>query len=153
MHKTRLTTFAAVQLGCGIAVLSAGLVMGPRPARAVAASATAPASAAVPRHGAVVGRIYACSGLGVGPLYAGGSVLALRGTIRYVGSATTGRVVTPTDVVARQRVPTGGQFDFNLPPGRYVIEHHYIGGNVWTWFSVVVRSGVTLHADLPNMCK
>ncbi len=68
--------------------------------------------------------------------------------------ATSGRLVFPTDVVARQRVPTGGQFDFNLSPGHYVIElPHYTGGNVRTWVSVVVRSGVPVHADLPNMCK
>jgi hypothetical protein len=82
-------------------------------------------------------------------------VLALRGNIRLVQeSATSGRLVFPTDVVAHQRVPSGGQFDFNLSPGPYVIDFpHYVGGNVETWASVVVRSGVTVHADLPNMCK
>ncbi len=153
---------------------------------AVAFAATASAigaspwtSTASPRSGTVVGRIFACSGLGVGPLYAGGTVVALRGTIRFVQeSATTGKSVFPTDVAARQRVPTGGEFDFNLSPGHYVIELPYYGdGNnlapwvpgppgvygvvpgggvsirMGSWVSVVVRGGITLQADLPNMCE
>ena len=130
---------------------------------AVAVAATASAigaspwtSAASPRSGTVVGRIHACSGWGFAkPLYVGGTVIALRGGIRSVQeSATTGKLVLPTDVVARQRVPTGGEFDFNLSPGHYVLYlPHYVDGNVGSWVSVVVRSGVTLHADLPNMCK
>ena len=87
---------------------------------------------------------------GAGPQYVSGTVLALRGSIRY---ATTGKTVVPTAVVARQQVPTGGEYDFHLPPGHYVIEHHYLGGNVTTWVSVVLRSGITVHANLPNICK
>ena len=68
-------------------------------------------------------------------------------------SATTGELVLPTAVVARQRVPTGGKYDFKLAPGHYVIDlPHYPGGNVGSWLAVVVRSGVTVHANLPNMC-
>ena len=80
-------------------------------------------------------------------------------------------------LVARQRVPTGGQFDFNLSPGRYDIELPYYGdGNslapwvpgppgvygvvpgggvsirMGSWVSVVVRGGVSVRADLPNAC-
>jgi hypothetical protein len=51
-------------------------------------------------------------------------------------------------------ITTGGQFDFNLSPGHYVIGlSHCADGNMGTWVSVVVRSGVTLHANLPNMCR
>ncbi len=143
-----------------------------------AAGASASASASSPGYGAVVGRIFACSALGVRPLYAGGTVVALRGSIHSVQeSATSSRLVFPTDLVARQRVPTGGQFDFDLSPGHYVIELPYygdgnnlapwvpgppgvyhtvrgggVGGTPGSWVSVVVRGGVTVHADLPNMC-
>ena len=37
-------------------------------------------------------------------------------------------------------VPTGGQFDFNLSPGHYVIElPHYGGGNGWDLGSRAAR--------------
>ena len=93
-------------------------------------------------------------------------------------SATSGRLIFPTDLVARQRVPTGGEFDFDLSQGHYVIELPYYGdGNnlapwvpgppgvllgvvpgggvsvrMGSWVSVVVRGGVTVHDDLPNTC-
>ncbi len=67
-------------------------------------------------------------------------------------SATTGKNVLPTVVVARQRVPTGGEFDFQLPPGHYVIDH-YLGYNMTTWLSVVLRRGITVDANLPDICK
>jgi len=86
-------------------------------------------------------------------LYVGGTVLAVRGSIRFVReNAATGKLVFPTDMVARQRVPTVGQFAFNLSPGHYVIELPR-GGNLQSWVSVADSSGVTVHSDLPNMCK
>ena len=67
-------------------------------------------------EGTVVGRIDACSGLGYAkPRYVGGTVLALRGVIRSVQtSAAIGKLRLPSDVVARQEVPVGGQFHFRL---------------------------------------
>jgi hypothetical protein len=107
-------------------------------------------------QGTVIGRIDACSGDGYAkPPYVGGNVLALRGVVRSVWtSATTGKLVLPTDIVARQEVPVGGQFHFRLPPGRYVIDlPHYAGGNVGTWASVTAHAGETVHADLPDLCR
>ena len=113
-------------------------------------------SASLVPEGDAVGRIEACSGLGYAkPHYVGGTVLALRGVVRSVQtSPTTGRLVLPSDVIARQQVPVGGQFHFSFVPGRYVIDlPHYVRGNVGTWASVTVRSGETVHVDLPNRCK
>ena len=113
-----------------------------------------PASAA--ELGTVVGRIDACDALGVArPRYVGGTVVALRGPIRVVMQTSTwGKVVLPTDAVARQRVPVGGYFHFSLPPGHYVIDlPHYAGSNGGSWLVVTVRKAVTAHADLPDLCR
>jgi hypothetical protein len=126
-----------------------------RPATIACAAHHSSAAANHTPEGTVVGRIDACSGLGYAkPRYVGGTVLALRGAVRSVQtSAATGKLLLPSDVVARQQVPVGGQFHFRLLPGRYVIDlRHYVGGNVGTWASVTVRGGETVHADLPNMC-
>jgi hypothetical protein len=113
------------------------------------------AALASPPRGRVVGRIEACSGLGyANQAYAGGTVFALRGEVRSVRiSRAIVKTVLPSDVVARQRVPTAGEFGFSLVPGRYVIDlAHYARGNVPTWASVTIRSGETSHVDLPNRC-
>jgi hypothetical protein len=77
------------------------------------------------------------------------------GAVRTVWtSARTGKLVLPTDVVARQGVPVGGQFHFRLLTGRYVVDYpRYVGGNVGTRLSVTVRRGEDVHADLPDMCR
>lgn len=106
--------------------------------------------------GTVVGRIDACDALGVAkPRYVGGTVVALRGAIRVAMQGPTwGKVVLPTDAVARQRVPVGGYFHFSLPPGHYVIDlPHYAGSNGGSWLVVTVREAVTAHADLPDLCR
>ena len=124
------------------------------PAIGAQQSRPAPTAASLPK-GSVVGRILACSGLGYAKAeYVGGTVLALRGKVRSVPlSPTTGKLVFPTDVVARQRVPAGEQFHFSLSPGQYVIElPRYSGGNFGTWASVTVHGGTTVHVVLPNMC-
>jgi hypothetical protein len=107
--------------------------------------------------GTAVGHIDACSGLPEPTRYVGGTVVALRGRIRY-RRLTEGvsKEVLPTDVVARQIVPAGREYHFTLPPGSYIIdlrlyEHHR--SNVDTHVSVLVRSQQTVHADLPNNCK
>ena len=120
------------------------------------AHADHPRPAAAAGLGTVVGRIDACDALGVAkPSYVGGTVLALRGSIRTVWEGRThGRLVLPTDVVARQRVPVGGQFHFHLLPGHYVIDlPHYAGGNAGPSLMVTVRKGVTVHANLPDLCR
>jgi hypothetical protein len=99
------------------------------------------ASATVQATGTVVGQIEACSGTGGPTAHSGGTVLALRGTTRG-------------QQVGRQVVPTGGKYDFILPPGRYVIElPHYVGGNVGSEVTVLVQPGAVDHIDLPDDCK
>ena len=86
--------------------------------------------------------------------YIGGTVLALRGSVHTKQVGHGDKMLLPTDVVGRQQVPTGGEYHFALPSGRYVIDApHYAGGNGLTYVSVVVRAGKTVHADLPNDCK
>jgi hypothetical protein len=69
-------------------------------------------------------------------------------------TSTWGKVVLPTDVVARQRVPAGGYFHFSLTPGHYVIDlPHYARGNAGPSLAVTVRQAVTVHANLPDLCR
>jgi len=105
--------------------------------------------------GTVWGHIQRCSALSEPMSYVGGSVVALRGVVRWRKvSKLVWKRLLPTDVVGREQVPAGGEYRFTLPAGDYVIDlPHYIGGNVGTLISVVIRAGRTIHADLPNDCR
>jgi hypothetical protein len=83
-----------------------------------------------------------------------GDVVALKGRITVRKTSTGAIRVLPTDVVGRQHVHGGTDYHFTLPLGHYVIDlPHYVGGNVGSDVSVVITSGTTTDADLPNTCK
>ncbi len=89
--------------------------------------------------------------------------------------AFSGRIPTSTALVAEQRLckarpatrvdapkdrafANGSQREesstsISLPVTTSSTSSTMSDGNVWTWVSVVVRNGVTVHADPPNMCK
>jgi hypothetical protein len=106
-------------------------------------------------RGTATGRIEACNGLAMMPVrYVGGNVIALKGVVGLKRSGTVTELRLPNEIVGRQRVPTGGEYHFTLPPGPYVIDlPHYGGGNVGTYVSLVIANGKTVHADLPDDCK
>jgi hypothetical protein len=105
--------------------------------------------------GIAVGHIDACSGLSEPEQFVGGTVVALRGRIRFerIGRGVSKQVL-PGDVVAREVVPAGAEYHFTLPAGEYVIDlPHYQGATTAsTHASVAVRAHQTVHADLPNDC-
>jgi hypothetical protein len=108
-----------------------------------------------PKVGVVIGHIDACSGLPQAARYVAGSIVALLGVISTQPAGNgENRTVLPPDEVGHQRVSTGGEYRFALPPGNYVIDlPHYDGGNVGSFVSVVIHAGATVDADLPNTCK
>jgi hypothetical protein len=63
------------------------------------------------------------------------------------------QAVFPESVVAEQRVTTNGLYRFVLGPGSYVLRAHYATFRSFTtWKQVVLVSGTTVSADIPNMC-
>jgi hypothetical protein len=102
-----------------------------------------------------VGHIDACSGLSEPKQFVGGTVVALRGRIRFerIGRGVSKQVL-PGDVVAREVVPAGAEYHFTLPAADYVIDlPHYQGATTAsTHASVAVRAHQTVQADLPNDC-
>jgi uncharacterized membrane protein len=63
------------------------------------------------------------------------------------------QVVYPTSVVGEQSVTTNGSYRFVLSPGNYVLRAHYASSvNFTPWKQIVLMSGATVKADIPNMC-
>jgi hypothetical protein len=109
-----------------------------------------------PGEGLVVGGIIPCAALGppAGVQYASGTVTALRGVVtwRTTGPGTS-VAVFPKTVDARQTVTTNASYQFALAPGDYVFRAHFPPpATVSPFVSVTVRSGITTHVDIPNMC-
>jgi hypothetical protein len=109
-----------------------------------------------PGEGLVVGGIMPCAALGppAGVQYAAGTVMVLEGVVtwRTTGPGTS-VAVFPKIVEAQQTVMTNASYQFALPPGDYVFQAHFPPpANVSPFVSVAVRSGVTKHVDIPNMC-
>jgi hypothetical protein len=72
--------------------------------------------------GRVAGYIQPCEGIPIrgSQKYAGGSVHAVRGSLRSMPLGNgAGRIIFPTDVVSHQYVPPGHRFTFALPPTSY----------------------------------
>jgi hypothetical protein len=109
-----------------------------------------------PGEGLVVGGIIPCAALGppAGVQYAAGTVTVLEGVVtwRTVGPGTSAAVF-PRIVEAQQTVTTNASYQFALAPGNYVFQAHFPPpANAIPFVSVTVRSGVTQHVDIPNMC-
>ena len=107
-------------------------------------------------EGLVVGGIIPCAALGppAGVQCAAGTVTVLEGVVtwRTIGPGTSSAVF-PHTVEAQQTVTTNASYQFALAPGDYVFQAHFPPpANVSPFVSVTVRSGVTKHADIPNMC-
>lgn len=114
---------------------------------------------APPMAGFVTGFIEPCVGIGVphGSTlpFAAGTVTVLRGVerLRPVGPGEQ-QVILPTVVVARQHVNKDQAFHFVLAPGRYVVVGIYDEpGAGRTLFDVTVPPRMTLHHNLPDLCK
>ena len=110
-----------------------------------------------PGKGLVVGGIIPCAALGPPPgvQYAAGTVTVLEGVVtwRAVGPGTSADVF-PHTVEAQRTVTTNASYQFALASGDYVFQAHFPPpANVSPFVSVTVRSGVTTHVDIPNMCK
>ena len=107
--------------------------------------------------GDVVGGIIPCQGIVVpgGPHYAAGSVVALKGRIRWQQTSVPGNSaqVFPTDVVAQESVAVNTQFHFVLPAGDYVLRGQLPPpANVRPFTEITLKPGVTVSRDIPNMC-
>jgi hypothetical protein len=87
------------------------------------------------------------------PHYAAGTVTVLRGQARW-GKWNHGvrHLILPREVVARATVGVNKMYRFALVPGHYVLVAHLPHGNVRPYTQILVKEGVTLHADIPNMC-
>jgi hypothetical protein len=110
-----------------------------------------------PGEGLVVGGIIPCAALGppAGVWYAAGTVTVLEGVVtwRTVGPGSSAAVF-PRTIAAQRTVTTNASYQFALAPGDYVFQAHFPPpANVSPFVSVTVRSGVTNHVDIPNMCK
>jgi hypothetical protein len=110
-----------------------------------------------PREGLVIGGIIPCAALGppAGVQYAAGTVTVLEGVVtwRTVGPGMSAAAF-PRTVEAQQTVTTNTSYQFALAPGDYVFKAHFPPpANVDPFVSVTVKSGVTQHVDIPNMCK
>jgi uncharacterized membrane protein len=91
--------------------------------------------------------------------YAAGVVDVLKGRLTWrATSPGNQQVVFPTSVVAEQSVTANGVYRFVLSPGSYVLRAHYgasvtaNGAPLTPWKQIVLMSGTTVKADIPNMC-
>ncbi|MGO9875423.1 MAG: hypothetical protein ACLPVY_16660 [Acidimicrobiia bacterium] len=104
----------------------------------------------------MTGFIEPCVGIARGRLpFAAGTVSASRGVERTQRVSPDGyRTVLPTDVGACQHVNENQAFRFVLAPGRYVVTGIYDrGGRPQTFFDVTVLPRMTVHRNLPDLCK
>jgi hypothetical protein len=107
----------------------------------------------------VVGGIEPCSGLpprmvhGL-PRFAAGTVVVLQGRERW-GHLPHGprRLILPKHVVAEQTVKVNRTYRFALFPGYYVLTARLPHSTERPFTQIVVKEGVTTHANIPNMCK
>jgi len=114
----------------------------------------------VTRTGVVTGFIEPCVGVPLighrqhPPPYAAGTVTARRG-VEGVRPVPGGDVPSiPTDVVARQQVGKNQPFRFVLTPGTYVLAATFDGSGIpQTFLQTTLPPGVTLHRNLPNVCR
>jgi hypothetical protein len=103
----------------------------------------------------VVGGIEPCSGLPPSmvknlPRYAAGTVVVLAGRITR---SRRGGFSLPRRVVARETVKVNTRYRFALFPGHYVLIARMPHANVRPFVEITVREGMTVRADIPNMCK
>jgi hypothetical protein len=110
-----------------------------------------------PGQAILIGGITPCQGLPIpnGPRYSAGVVDVLKGQVTWRTTAPgTQQAVFPESVVAEQRVATNGSYRFVLSPGSYVLRAHYNAtpANSTPWMQVILVSGTTVRADIPNSC-
>lgn len=105
--------------------------------------------------GVVFGGIAPCAGLVPSltpnlPTYAAGTVTVFAGKLIQPKS---GPPLFPTTIVAKETVKANELYRFVLRPGDYVLQGQFPPpSNVLPFRSVTVVSGVTIEADIPNMC-
>jgi hypothetical protein len=103
-------------------------------------------------NGVVTGGVFPCAGI-VGPEelhFAGGTVTVLRGEINWQNPAEP---AFPTGVVAQERVPAGGTFQFVLEPGQYVLTTEFPPpSNYIPYSTLTLQPGDNLRVDIPNQC-
>jgi len=107
-------------------------------------------------EGVVIGHIDRYSGLPLpgGPEYSAGIVTVLRGQITWISQGHGNRKpVFPRRVAGKARVTTYGSYRFVLPPGPYVFTARLPHSNAAPFVQVIVKRGVQLHFDIPNICK
>jgi hypothetical protein len=107
-------------------------------------------------RGLVVGGIIPCQGIifAGGPHYAAGTVTVLVGSVGWQSSDPGYGFVFPTAVAAQQTVTTNSSYQFVLAPGHYVLRAQYLRpSNAEPFAEVTVKSGATVHTDIPNVCK
>ena len=112
--------------------------------------------------GEVLGGIRICQGLGTRAAtnehskYQAGTAVVLEGTVKWVTiEPGISQVVLPAKLVAQEKVGSGGNYEFLLKPGSYVLESLILGmpGGGETqgpWVGFQVRAGEILHTDIPS---
>ena len=104
------------------------------------------------RKGLVTGGVLPCAGI-IGPdepRFAGATVTVLAGSIDW---AKPGQPVFPTGIVARERVPDSGTFQFVLDPGQYVLTAEFPPpANVVPFSTFTIEPGDDLRVDISNQC-
>jgi len=102
--------------------------------------------------GLVTGGVVTCAGI-TGPdeaRFAAATVTVLEG---HVDWAKPGQPVLPKGVVARERVPTNGTFQFVLDPGQYVLTAEFPPpANIVPFSPVTLQPGEDLRVDISNQC-